>query len=472
MAVSGNAFTTLSDLDSVIFETYFPAYIDAVERHTGSVINRIVRPSKTRRVGGNGIRIKMGTRRFGGARASADVLSNLPSPGELDGQELHVRFAEGSAETGANRTNDFTRIAARARISINEINKIHRKGTDAIVDVAERIVMQMTEEIDDASAIYRMLGTDGVVALVNGNLINGADTHYYTGSSYTAGSAAGQDVRFKVDNGSIAAFQPGRDFVVTTSAGANAVRFRVQSVNYADKSIRVTSLSGGDVDHFGASASAYDNGTIFFGDTADVFMYGPGAWLGRPSAGETFIGGVDRTDAGWQHLIPVATNEGQSSTTISASDFDTAALAAHFRNNSNLNMVFFSDIEMHQTIRNEIGNDALVQMGPKGNRDFVFGTKSVGYVHPQFGEVRFESDALAKPGTAWFMVAEDWEALYVGDGKVSFLPGDNGTNWYRMNEADDSASRGLFFQTESWVEGLCDVCLMPERQVTILNRTA
>lgn len=460
-----SAQTVLSDVSSLIKRVYRPGYIEAADRQTGSTINSIVRPSKTRKVGGDGLYVKMGTKRFGGVRASASSLAALPDPGSIDAKELQFRYAEGSAEAAASRTNDFTRFAGTARVSINELRKVHT-GQNSPIDLAEELVKEMTEDYNQKLATYRVLDNTGQLALVNGDLIDGADEHYYNGSTY---SASATEVRFQIDNGSIGAFYPGMEIFIDAGGGTD-IRAIVDDVNPGDNSLGVTARSGGTLSNFGASASAFDNAIIYIGDAAGVYMNGPGAWFQRPATGDSFIGGVDRQSKDWRHLIPKATREGQSSTPITLAHFDDLAQVLQFTNDGTLTVDMFMDLAMLNQVRKVVGNEALTNVSAMQEGNRRFGTTGLFYQHPQFGEIQFKADSLAPPGTIWAMVQEDWEGLFVDDGQFSFIENEGGSMWYRPTETS-STVRSLYYQTDTIMLGAADVCLRGWRQGAILNVT-
>lgn len=450
------------DLVDLNIERYWQGYAENSHVFDGSVTNRIFKPG-LQKVTDDGINVKLEHWMADTVRPSASPLSDNRVIGAFQPREFKIRF---NAATPA--SNDFTSFDAAVRVSHLELKRL----TDAngIVAVAERLVRQVSTDYDVKKAVAAHTPKSSAIATINGNLIDGASLLEYTGSTYTASATT---VRFKIDGGSIAALRNGTVLTITKSNGTGGVVAQINHINTVDSSIRVTAVSGGG--NFGSSASAYDNGLIYFSSVTpsdNPGMYSIYEWFTTPTASETWLGGKDRTSVTDSYLNPLRYKAVSSGTTpISQVHLDTLAEAMQFQMPDDWTAVILGHNKLINSIRNTVASAAIVMDKPMKSDGYDFGSKSIGYQHANLGRVELLGEPLSHPNRLYFMVPKTWQRFHYGTSvALEPLSGDVGsTNWSRMLSSTPNAGKSKIYQAEYFQPGLCDVCLHPEMNGVILN---
>lgn len=461
---STNATTVLSDVIDLTFELYLNEYLETSHRFSGRNTNRLFSPSDTP-VGSDGINVKLETARTDTIRPSRDPLSSIPTPGAPTAAELKIRFAEGDPTN-----NDFMRLAGAGQVSHLEVTKAAMAGDSArrgaIADLADRTFKQISEDYEDKLAALRHVGKSGQLALVNGNIVQN-DSNVYADCTGTGFSTS---ARIKVDGGSVAVFQDGRTFDIYKSAGTDPIMATVTDYNPADSSVGFTVHADSGA-NFGSTANAYDNGAIYFSGAKDDGMYSLGEWFTKPGSSDSFIGGKDRLSTSWRHLIPTTYEAGSSSAavTIKRSHFNSLSESMQFVREEEETVAILTGLRLHNSLRDELGEDSLIFDKPMQSEKYNFGSRSIGYVHPAFnGRVDIMADALAPEDRVRFLVLDDWESFHYGHKGLEFLPGEIAGHWYRLSEANASEGRSLFYKCDAVAMGVVDYCKNPRRQGQIL----
>jgi hypothetical protein len=462
MGVADNATTVLGDLSDLLKELYFPELIEVSYRH-GNLFTRMFAP-RSEPVKGDGENFKFETAKGDTIRFSRSPLRDFAAPRPFQADELKVRFSENSA------TNDFSEISGSGQVShLDIINAAGSEGS--IVKMAERIVKQVREDFQDKLALHHNIDQTAKVALVNGTRKNN-DSWYMDGaSSYTTDATS---MRCYIDGGSIAAFKPGRVFDIYDSSGnLHFAGAEVTDINADDGSV---GFERHDEDSTADFDDVADNDIFYLSGERNAGMYGMAAWMSRPTDGETFIGGVDRSDADKRYMIPQATREGASAAVFSKSHFDDAAIAAGFVYEEDAPVTILADPKLTQAIRNEFGEDAFVQIPTGDDRMKRFaniGSMGLNYQHPQYGIVKVMQDALVTPNSVRILTPADWLMLYYGYKGLQFMPTGEGQGvWYRMESDTPGNGKSKYYKCDAYVPGVTAFCTRPNRQCTILNVTA
>lgn len=455
------ATVVLDSLSNALYTIYLKEYNESPTRFAGRKLNQMFKP-KALPASGAGVELKFENYMLDVVRGSNDPLADPGSPDRFDVQKITARY-----NTGSPSTNDFLSLKARIRVSQLEVDQLTDAPNASIVQAAKKLAKQVLVDHDTKLALYRCTPKSGLIANVNGNLINGDGTTVYTGTSYTPSAT---DVRFKVDGGSFAAFRRGMKLVIYKSGGTDPVTCRVVgTLDPQNRSIRVQVESDSATANFGATTGLYDNGLIYLSGTtnsANEGLHSIESWSGTPSSGETtFIGGVDRTDYNYGFLNFTRVSAGSTAQKISKTHIETMFNSLQYMQEDNAAGVLVGATDIMDTLRGSIGEDAFTIADPSGEDKYGFGSSGLGYQHPHIGRVNFMADPLINPNKVLWLVPSTWYTCTydkVAGMGLRPLSGDGGGSWYRMESNTPGAGRSLFHQMDFWNAGLLDICTTPE----------
>lgn len=458
-----NAATqNLAAISAIHQEQYFPNF----ERQyymNGSLEARIFSPADEAIVG-DGKTLQVKVSRGDTMRPDTDVLSDIQQPRNFQANSIKVRWNERDQTA-----NDFVRIAGSARVSQYDLDN----GSEGnIASIAQETYNDIVEGYGNQLAMLRHLGRTGTIATIvtSGKKNNDALT-FAGATSYTTGSTT---CRIQIQSGPIAALQVGMVLDIYNGAVLVFSKAQVLDVNVTDNSVGLGRADTDSTANFDSVTSAY---TLCLSGGYNKGIYSMGAWFGRPSSTDSFIGGVNRftstSMSNYRWLLPTTVGEGETSTTIKRSDFDNAGDAIGFVGETTMAYVCLADAKMQTALRQAIGNDSLIiQPQDAGNSERFanFGSMGLHYQHPSLGRVVIASTPYAVPNTIRFMNPGDWKALSYGGKGLRFMPGEYG-NWYRMQAATPNSGRGFYYQCDAFAL-VCDFCHNPRRQLQIINRTS
>lgn len=466
MAEPNDTATYLEDVSAIIQQEYFAEFEVETAGRFGSTTNRLFQLD-SEAIHGDGRTMQVELAPADTVRMQIDPLGAFAAPDAFQATTIKVRWNKQTLTA-----HDFSEVSASAQVDDIDL----RAGMNgAIVDFPDRIYRQIMPNYDEHLAILRHLPKTAVLGTVNGTT-PGLNNNWYGASSGTVTNTGG--LRCIVSGMSIAAIRPGTrlDFLNPTSFVVNAGNVQVTDVNPADKSIGVAFISTGITTRrsTGQLSNVSSTDVITFSNEYGKGMYSMGAYFGRPTAGESFIGGVDRSTSGYRWMLPTATREGSASAVVTRSMFNDAAIAMGFRSEDQLmGMVFMTDPTIHQSIRDQIGEDSFIQLPTDDSqlkRFGNFGSVGLNYQHGVFGMVKIAADPLCPPNTIRIIASKTWKSLYYGWKGLQFLPGERG-NWYRLNENTPNVGRGKIYKCDAYTNQV-DWCTRPWLNAIILNVTA
>lgn len=452
----------VSDMIQVLYRDKFDAQSSAM---WGQTTNKVFRHSNEI-VKGQGQTVQVEIGPADSVRFNTNMLGAFATSQRLKPYSYNVRWSE----TG---TCDFVRVSASCTATEWDIKNA---GGGLIEDFVMRTYRQIDADYEEKLAIHRNIGRTARLALVNGTAkLNNSQN--YTDATGTATNAGGARVAF--DAGSRAYFRPNARVDFYSSAGVlHAGNILVTDINRADSSIGLSFSSGGPAgeNSTGDLSTVADNDEIFFAGERNAGMYSMGAYFGMPSSGDSFIGGVDRTSANARWMIPTATRAEASTTSakITKSMFNTLGEAMGYIDEDGIGGVFQMCPEVHNTLRDEIGEQSFIQLpinDDRMKRFAHFGSVGLVYQHPTFGVTQFVADPLAPSTEVRFIVPETWVAMYYAWKGLEKMPGDGGRHWYRMNEAVPNTGRSLVWKAD-WLGTQLDLCTMPWKNGVIKNISA
>lgn len=464
MAEPFDSATYLEDVSSIAQTQYFPEFTEESPKLFGQTTNRLFSLDQAE-VTGTGKTMQYELSRADTVRANSDPLGDFAGPDAFQAGSLTVRFNKQTTTS-----NDFTEMSASAQVDDIDVQEA---GKGSIVDFVDRIYKQVQPNYEEHLAILRHLPRTAIVAALDGSTVARNNSWYFSGATATASNANG--LRAIVTSGSIAALRPGSriDFLNPTTFVVNAGNVRVTDVNPADKSIGVEFVTTGIAvrQSTGNLASVGTTDKIVFSGEYNKGLYSMGAWFARPTAGESFMGGVDRSTAAYRWMLPTSTREGATSTRLTKSMFNDLAIAMGWRSeDAQLGMVFMTDPQQNQNMRDEIGEDAFIQIpvdDSRVKRFANFGLTGLNYQHGQFGVVKIESDPLCPPSLLRAIPLGTWKGLYYGWKGLRAMK-EGGAHWYRMTQATPNSGRGKIWKAD-WYSLQADICMQPWLNGQILN---
>jgi len=467
MAEPIDSAVLLEDVLQVTQTQYMPKYEEEYPDRFGLTTNRIFTPMEIEVVG-TGAVMQCEISPSDTTRTSNDPLAPFAAPDQFRPTTITLRFNKQTPSAS-----DFTTFSASAQV--DDID-LQTRGKGAIVDYCERIYSQTEPDYKEKLAIYRNIPRNGVLAYVNGTpTLN--NSYYQTGASSTATNSGG--ARLQVDNGSLAYFKEGRrvDFINPSTGAVRAGNIMVTDINVADNSIGFVFNTTGITawTSTGDLSTVADNDYIVLSGSYNAGMYSMGAYFARPSAGESFIGGVDRTTSGYRWMLPVATREGVASAVVTKSMFDDMAIAMIFKGELRKDgMAAVTYPTVTQALRNQIGEDAFFQypIGDTREERFAnFGSIGLNYQHDQFGTMKIIPDALHPSNSIRFLSGGTWKSAHYGWKGLRAMPSGYGGKWYRMPESTPNTGLGKIWKADFY-SIQTDWCTRPWENGVILNVSA
>lgn len=464
------------DVSAVFQEQYFPDFLEQWVSYFGKVTNRIFKPTDLDVVS-DGINFQYELGPSDTARSSTSILGSFASPQQFNPGSFKIRFSQ----TGAC---DFVRVSASAQVTdLDMVNGAKGRA----VDIVQRVVKQIIPGYDEHLAMLRNLPKSGQIcsiATTPGVKKNDARTLGAASSSPT--NAAG--LRFGISGASRAFFRPNKriDFVVGGVVVAGNIL--VTDVNLADPhsagygSVGCSFVSSGvagqastgDLSLVTSAATVYHSGEYNAG------MYSMGAFFTSPTAGESFIGGIDRTTSNYRFMVPVTTREYDSAgnaitanATINQSHFTDLANSMNYTDEEGVGGLFVGSPETCRKLQNDIFQASIINVptdSTKAARFGHFGMSGVLFQDPTFGTTQIVADPLINPNRIRFIVPKTWMQLNWGWKGLRSLPGDKGA-WYRLNDPTPNIGRSIVYKSD-WYALHCDMCSQPWRNGEIRAITA
>lgn len=433
----------------------------------GQNTNKIFKPA-SRVLKGDGMNIQVEIGPADSVRFSSNMLGAIAASQRLKPTSYKPRWSE----TG---TCDFVRVSASCTASEWDIQNA---GGGLIEDFVKRIYNSVDQSYEEKLAIHRNIGRSARLALVNNAPKQNNSYNFNDATSGSVTNTTGARVQF--DNGSRAYFRPNARVDIYSPGGVLRVgNALVTDINRVDSSFGLSYSSGGPAGEntTGDLSTVADNDEIFLAGERNAGMYSLGSYFTMPTTGDSFIGGVDRTSSTYRWMVPTAIRADTSFTTnakITKPMFNQLGEAMGYIDESGVGGAFQMCPEVHNTIRDEIGEQSFIQY-PTGDdrmkRFAHFGSVGLLYQHPTFGVVQFVADPLAPSNEVRFVVPETWQAFYYAWKGLEKLPGDGGRHWYRMNESVPNTGRSIIWKAD-WLGTQLDICTMPWKNGVIKNISA
>lgn len=464
MAEPNDTANFLDDASTIARTIYMPALYENQAGRFGSTTNRLVKIAE--QVGGGfGIVMQSTIGNADSVRFGNAAVPTFDSVGMNKYAAVTMRFSDSGLP------NDFSTV--RASVQFTDV-ALENKKRGLASAFAQDITNDVLRDYDEALSIMRNIGRNGIVALVNGTpeLNNGISLAASTGTATNAGG-----LRCAVDGGVFAALKEGQfiDFINPSNGAARASQVRITDKNEGDLSIGVewVPTQVGSRVSSGNLANVADNDYIVRSDQYNAGMYSFGAWFSNPSAGESFIGGVDRTTANYRWMNPIDPRRGGTASVVTKSMFDDVAIALGYREDmEQAGLVCQGDLANTTALRNQLGEPSFIQLQPNDERTkkfYNFGSVGLNYQHPTLGIVKIVGDPLCPANTFRFINPSTWVCQHQLFKGLRNMEGQSG-GFYRVTATTPNTGLSAIWKSD-WYGILQDFCLNPKKNAQISNIT-
>lgn len=463
MANSDTAHTAYA-ITALFQEQFMSRAVDQWFRH-GRITERIFKPSdQLFTAKDNYLPVISGT--SDSVRGSRHILESFGDQRPFRGGRLNLRLNPEDPTV-----NDFHSFNAVAEVSDSDMI---RAGNDPsyMTDVVGTLVRHINQRFQDSTAQLLHLPASGRTALMNGTKKKADATTYAGASSYTNGAT---EAIIKIDSGSIAAFEPGTRWDFYSAAGALlADEVEITMKNPAELSLRLKLTTSGpnqstvaNLDDLADNAEIYRSAERNKGVRSSV-----GEWFSTPTAGESFIGGVDRTTSDYLWMVPVKTREDEASNaTVRADFFDDLmdAMAYNFEGGAGMTFAMMGNQTTIQSLRKSIGDEAISQQPSRHDGAYNFGQLALYYQHPAIGQMALIGDPLAPRDALRFLRLEDWMKCYGGFRGVRMFDGGEGHGiWFRKDGELANGGKSKYWRCEGY-QTCAWFCRNPRAQGAIMK---
>lgn len=403
------------------------------------------------------------TRRSDSARSQRTPTEDFPDMRRMSVSALDLRFDAHNASL-----NDFHTIDAAAEI---EHIQFRAGNTEAVaINLIDSLLMDFTESVNESWARLIHLEETGSIGTIDGTPKDADGVNYDQATSYGAGATK---AIFKIAGFGADSLQPGMRIDAYSAAGALlADEMEVIGKNTEDNSVWVelSPVGGPNPSSVANLDSLADAAVLYRSKEKDKGMKsGPANWMAIPTAGESFIGGVDRMTTAYRWLQAQQIRPGATETTIKKQHLDAAFNAlGGLRGRNEPGSTYTPTIVMHSShedaLRQEIGEDAFTTIPANHPGTFNFGETRLTYQHPVAGQVVLGSDSLAPTNKVRIIIPEDWMKIPYGFAGLEFMPGEFGM--FRQKPGASPGNGSKYLRAEAY-EVAAIFCERPERQTTI-----
>ena len=456
------AASALGTIDPLLREQYFPEVMEQVWRN-GSITNQLFQPATDLIASGDGITVQVLTGHSDSARASRNALKDFGNARQVKSQNVKIRFEDdpSAASTGS----DFVRTEVVGQLTELELKRGNDPGV--ALNLAEKVNSDLTESVMWKKPLMYYSDVNGKFAAVNGTKKNNDSDTFADATTYTAGATS---FRVPVDYGSVSAFIENTHWDFYSGDTLLADECRVTDFNPVDLSVGFALTDASTVANCDSVA---DNADIYVsGEKGNGYRCSLREFFDAPSASESWIGGVDRTSADYRWLNPTRLKATASGTVkVDRNQMDTLALAMNYINDGkDMGNSIISSSAIIQTLRKDIGEEALSNQAASNDGAYSFGQDTISYIHPVFGKVRLLADNMHPNDRMHFIRPGDWKLIPYLSAGLQQLAGDTG-NWYRESAASGGGGRGMYWRTDAYMLDT-PFCMVPKKQGVLLNISA
>lgn len=439
MSDRANIDVLTSDLSDLMQEIYAERLFDVVDDFGHDMtVNAVI--SKRVPVGGDGITEQFMTGYTDTVRGSTNVNANFPGTNKYVVDKIKYRWSESNPAL-----NDFLSLKGRSELHYLDLKRTASAGGGAIIELVEKIATDHRRDYERNMGLLRYSPRSGVIANVNGVLVQNNAKTWASGTAFSSGAG----IRFRVDNGSVNHFWPGRRLTVTKSDGTGSFNCIVLGVNAQDFSVSVTADAS-------VSSNTYDNGLIYVEGQVGQGCYSLREWSSAGASG--FAGGVDRSSPEFQDWLTF-TEIDAGSNVFSRDLMDSMSqdIELGVADRSEGSIVSMHTTRFHN-FRNALGNDSFTVSQGNEQVNKTFGSKTLTYFHPDYDAITIKSDKYQNPSDVYWLAPATWRSYLYGGMGVEIVE-----SFYRK-ETDQAggSGRGLIYAMDTALLGFMDSCIHPK----------
>lgn len=450
MAVEHDSAANLQTISDALQEQYFPTFIET-GFVTGGITNRLLSMAHYKATG-DGVTLQY-KRAIGNTfKIGNDPLADFGVGTVMQAEKWKARW-----NVTDSSAHDFANFKGAVRLNHYDVAGAGDAGS--IASLVKNAAQDLRGDYDWKMAASQNCPRTGLVARVNSTPKNNDSNVYGTCTAYTSGATT---ARTLVDGGSVALFRKGVEYDVYTSGGATvALRLMCDGeINATDTTSNSSGSVGWKITSRTTGAanlnSLADNCEFYLDGSKNKNMWGREAWLTQPAAsGDVFIGGVNRSSADYQFLIPVIVSGG--SVAANRGHLDSVASAMGFMtDNPDIVRSLVANDRIIQTLRNQINEAAFITIPTTDDRSKRFGnlgSMGLNYQHPNLGMLKFLADPMMSPDKMDFLAMGSWKFVDYGNRGLQIMPGDIG-KWSRVPSSTPGNGYGMIYSLDAYSDGL------------------
>lgn len=455
MAEPFDSATTLQVVSETIQEQYYDEFLMS-PFVTGGKTNRLL-AMRSNAVTGDGETFQAKNAIGYSGRVGIDPYSEFDAGVPFDPQKVKVRWNEQSTSA-----HDFTNIKFSPRIGEYDLKRAGDAG--AITSIVEQLAGDTFKDFDWHMALLNRVPRSCKVGDINGTKKLNDAKHMGSCTAYANGSTT---MRAYVDAAAAPYFRKWVEYDIYNGSSKVVGKIRCTGMTPEDKAnssacsvgFAITSRSNTAANFDGVS----DNYTIYLAGARNAGMYGIEAWMASPTAtGDTFIGGVSRSDPNYQWMQPTATRVGSTAQKISVAHMNEAANARAFvSDDPDSGLVGCANPDVIDSLRSQIAEAAFINWPSDDSRAKRFGNLGMiglNYQHPALGLIKLVGDEFMVPTVMDFYKMGSFMAMFYGSKRLNVLPGEVAGKWNRLPSGTAGNAKSLIYSMDCYADGavFCD----------------
>jgi len=370
------------------------------------------------------------------ARMNTNLLRDYGTPNKSKAGSLNYRYDPDNPAL-----NDVVGIDSVARVSLADMEKA---GTpDGMMSLAQKVTKDVFAGINETPSTMMHSDAGASIGAVNGTKVK-PTTDFANGDTYVSGDTS---ATIAIDGYSIGVYR--RGMVLDLYNGETMVldNIYVRHVDYDQHTIVVERTS--DTTALNLDGIV-DNLTIYrSGEKGQGFKtsFG-GVFPETVTAGESWVGGVDRSTIDYMHLLPMMLRRNNATPELpSQSHLDALGLAMGYAKAGTKENPYtlFAGNGLIQSMRNSIGDMNVVMASNTNNKDNQFGNASLRYHHPDLGEIEMVSDVTARNDRFTFLKTQNVKMMQAGFKGLHIATEGNGLGYFERLEGTNGVRGGSKF---------------------------
>lgn len=401
-----SAAATLTELLQIDYREGIP---EVLSRYSTGVAKSIPEGRIVNQVGPNdvdgGHMIQVIRSHSDSGRASRDASKDYGRARKPRAGNFKVRF-----DTLDPAKNDLCRIEHIIELDIFQLKRAAGAPSVA-VDIAENQIRNAAMSTDEV--VERLFHADetAVIGVVDGGK-KLAGERYENAGAYVNGA---KSVRIKIKSYSIALFKPGfhLDFHSASAGNAKVIdEVEVMHVDEEEGSILVQTTT---LTTLATNVDGIADGLLICrsGEFNQGFKGGLGGTFKTDYTGDSWFGGINRSQADYMWLVPLRTGLTSAPRVMNPDIMDSLAngMSMRFGVDQTKPLQFLGGLKTVNSWRRQSGQ-GVTSNRDQGNRDLTVGENGLEYVHPEIGRIEIRGSKNARPDRGYLWDPQRFEMLY------------------------------------------------------------